>query len=667
MPTDAPARPAASPATAGLGGWVAPLTVTVVAFLVAIPAALWSGAVAPVLLGDAGPLVRWGMAFAGLTRDLAAALVIGLLVVGAFLAREGATTDRRGTAARAACGAAVVWLLSALVTLFLTYGELAGLPPDTPGYLSGMLDNAWALESLRLVVLEAGFVTALILLTAWVRTRAGLAWAAALALAALAPAAFGGHASGAEGHHTAVTGLGLHLVGITVWVGGLMAIALLLPVLGSALPDTVKRFSVLATWAYAAVALSGLLFASVTVGGLGGLDTAYGTLILLKTGLLVLLGVAGWMQRRTVVARGVDSPRRFARLAFGELLVLAAAMGLGVVLSRTPPPIPDEVSSDVVTSLTYFPLPQPWTWGRMLTEWEVDWFFLLVSLVALGLYTWGMLKLRRRGDRWPAWRLLLWVLGWGLFIFVTSGPPAVYGRVMFSQHMIMHMALMMAVPILLVPAQPITLALRALPARRDKTLGPREVLLAAVHSRWAKFVINPVVAGAIFFISLVVFYWTGMLAWALTSHLGHLFMVIHFSLAGYAFVWSLVGQDPGPPKWPAPFRIIVLLATLAAHAFFGLALMQGTWLLAPEFYKTIDVPWVDNLLLDQQLGGTIAWGIGELPTVVLMLMVAVDWMRRDAREATRSDRRAERDHDAELTAYNERLKAIAERDRKVRR
>ena len=72
-----------------------------------------------------------------------------------------------------------------------------------------------------------------------------------------------------------------------------------------------------------------------------------------------------------------------------------------------------------------------------------------------------------------------------------------------------------------------------------------------------------------------------------------------------------------------------------------------------------------DLLADQQLGGTIAWGIGELPTVVLMLLVALDWMRRDDREARRSDRQAERDHDAELVAYNARLRAMGERGRAV--
>ncbi|WP_097188718.1 cytochrome c oxidase assembly protein [Ornithinimicrobium cerasi] len=674
-----PSAPTGPPETAGpgapgvdehppgrlLGGWAAPATVLLVALLVAVPAASLSGAATPVLIGDAGPFVRWGMPLVGVVHDLAAALTVGLLVLGAFLVREGRTTDRRGTAARAASTSALVWLVATLVVLYLTFAELSGIPPGSPGYLNQVMTNAWDLEPMRLVVTEAALVAVLVIATAWARTRAALAWAAVLSLLALTPAAFSGHSTSATGHETAVTGLGLHLVGLSLWVGGLMAIGLLLPVLGRALPDTVARFSTLATWAYAMVALSGVLFATVTVGGLQGLDTPYGVLVQLKVGLVVLLGIAGWLQRTTVVARGVDSPARFARLAAGELVVMGLAIGLGVVLSRTPPPDAAPRPRDVAVDLTGFPLPPPWGWGRLLTEWRIDWFFTLGALVAVGVYLWAMVRLRRRGDRWPAWRLLLWVLGWALFVLVTSGAPGVYGRVMFSVHMVEHMALMMGVPLLLVPAQAITLMLRALPARQDRTLGPRELLLAVVHSRWARLVVNPAVAGGVFFGGLVVFYWSGLLEWALTTHVGHLFMVIHFTLAGYAFVWSLIGQDPGPPRWPAPFRMIVLIGTLAAHAFFGLALMQGSWLLAPEFFKTLAVPWVPDLLVDQQLGGTIAWGIGELPTVVLMLLVALDWMRRDAREARRSDRQADRDHDAALVAYNARLRAMGERGRSV--
>lgn len=79
-----------------------PVTVLLVALLVAVPVAALSGAAAPLQLGDAGPVVRWGLALVGVVHDAMAALTIGLLFVAAFLMPEHRTTDRRGTAAPAA-------------------------------------------------------------------------------------------------------------------------------------------------------------------------------------------------------------------------------------------------------------------------------------------------------------------------------------------------------------------------------------------------------------------------------------------------------------------------------------------------------------------------------------------------------------------------------------
>jgi putative copper resistance protein D len=44
--------------------------------------------------------------------------------------------------------------------------------------------------------------------------------------------------------------------------------------------------------------------------------------------------------------------------------------------------------------------------------------------------------------------------------------------------------------------------------------------------------------------------------------------------------------------------------------------------------------------------------------------VAFQWAKSDAKEAKRHDRRADRDGEAELTAYNERLARLAEHDRR---
>ena len=73
-----------------------------------------------------------------------------------------------------------------------------------------------------------------------------------------------------------------------------------------------------------------------------------------------------------------------------------------------------------------------------------------------------------------------------------------------------------------------------------------------------------------------------------------------------------------------------------------------------------------HLEAPEQLAGMIAWGIGELPTVVLAMMVTWDWLRSDTRDAKRHDRKADRDGDAELAAYNEHLARLAEHGRDPR-
>ena len=117
--------------------------------------------------------------------------------------------------------------------------------------------------------------------------------------------------------------------------------------------------------------------------------------------------------------------------------------------------------------------------------------------------------------------------------------------------------------------------------------GPREVLLSVVHSRYLNVVANPAVRSALFFVSLIVFYYTPFFELALRTHTGHILMNIHFLVSGYLFAWALIGIDPGPKKWSAPLRLLVLLITITFHAFFGVAMMTGDTLLAPGFFEQL--------------------------------------------------------------------------------
>src|SRR5665811_2377979 len=346
-----------------------------------------------------------------------------------------------------------------------------------------------------------------------------------------------------------------------------------------------------------------------------------------------------------------------------KLVVMGAGFSLGTALSRRPPPVPNTpvVTTDAAYSLTGYPAPaSPLLGGDWLTVWRIDWLWFGVSVLAVALYLAGVRRLRARGDSWPVLRTIGWVLGWGIFAWATSGAPGVYGAVLFSVHMLMHMTVSMTAPILMVLAAPITLALRTLTPRPDNTLGPRELLLGLVHSRYLAVLGNPIVAAAIFFGSLVVFYFSPLFELALRTHTGHVLMTTHFLLAGYLFVWVLVGIDPGPKRWPPSLRLIILFVTISFHAFFGVSLTTGTALLAPSFYQNLHLPWVVDLLADQRNGGAVAWGVGELPTLILALLVTLAWVRSDAVEAKRMDRQADRDDDADLKAYNAHLASISE-------
>jgi putative copper resistance protein D len=323
---------------------------------------------------------------------------------------------------------------------------------------------------------------------------------------------------------------------------------------------------------------------------------------------------------------------------------------------QVPPALPT-----LAQSITGYRLPPPLTPGRWLTVWQPDLWWLLLGAVMAGLYLTGLVRLRRRGDHWPVGRAVCWFLGVAVLVYLTSGPPAVYGRVLFSSHMVGHMAMSMVAPPLLVLGAPITLALRALPSRTDGTRGAREWLLAVVHSRYLRVITFAPVAALLFAGSLVAFYYTDLFRLALRTHLGHELMHTHFLLAGYLFAWVLIGIDPGPARPSHPLRLVLLLATMGFHAFFGVTLMSATTVLQSGYFGGLGRTWGSTLLADQKLGGGIAWGIGELPTLVLAVVLAVQWARQDDRDARRGDRAAELDGDAELAAYNAMLQGLADR------
>ncbi|QGV81834.1 cytochrome c oxidase assembly protein [Streptomyces ficellus] len=292
-----------------------------------------------------------------------------------------------------------------------------------------------------------------------------------------------------------------------------------------------------------------------------------------------------------------------------------------------------------------------------------DAFFLTGCLLALGLYGWGVVRLRRRGDAWPVGRTVFFVTGVLSVALVMCTKLNDYGMVMFSVHMVQHMVISMLSPILLLLGAPVTLALRALPvASRRGAKGPRELLLALLHSRYMRIVTHPVFTIPLFIASLYALYFTPLFDFLMGSKPGHIAMMVHFLAVGLVFFWPIMGVDPGPHRPGYVMRMLELFAGMPFHAFFGIALMMATEPMVGTYANPPASLGIDALT-DQNAAGGIAWAFSEIPSVLVLIALVYQWYRSEQRQAVRTDRAADRNGDKELEAYNAYLASLQTRGR----
>ncbi|SHN24365.1 cytochrome c oxidase assembly protein [Actinacidiphila paucisporea] len=304
----------------------------------------------------------------------------------------------------------------------------------------------------------------------------------------------------------------------------------------------------------------------------------------------------------------------------------------------------------------------PFTLGRGLAFSSGDPFFLVGCVLLLVLYGAGVVRLQRRGDHWPVGRTAAFAVG-VLTIGVTMCTRLNdYGMVLFSVHMVQHMILSMLSPILLLLGAPVTLALRALPTAGRGRIGPRELLVKLLHSRYLRIVTHPAFTIPLFIASLYALYFSPLFDFLMRSEAGHLAMMVHFLAVGLLFFWPIMGVDPGPHRPGYVMRMLELFVGMPFHAFFGIAVMMASEPLVTTFKHPAASLGVDALA-DQTAAGGIAWAFSEIPSVIVLVALLFQWYTSEQRQARRQDRAADRDGDAELTAYNAYLASLEARGR----
>jgi copper transport protein len=261
------------------------------------------------------------IAIARTAEDAALLLAIGLALLGRLSRRPPAIAWVRsrptGALAVAVISGSVVVLGEALLA------AQSFSPAGIATYLTSALPGIARLVRPGLELLA--------LLLARLRPR----WGLVVTLAALVALSSAGHAAAIAPPLWGIGVEAIHLASAGLWAGGIMALAVQKPPSGwrsDSGRELLSRFTPAALTASAVTAATGLVRGLQETGGLGGLRSAYGLVLLLKVALvlvMVQLSVLAW--RRIVVRPRVES------------MVVVSVLGAAALLASFPLP-PGRVS-----------------------------------------------------------------------------------------------------------------------------------------------------------------------------------------------------------------------------------------------------------------------------------------------------------------------------------
>ena len=616
-------------------------------------------------LTDVDPLVS---ALGTLNKSIsffAAFSLIGVLLATSFLLTEKAG-KLQSNSLKLLIGArllAGIWFVTSAFQIVLTVANILGTNIGSALDATTLRSFITQVDLGKFMIFQTIAIAAVLVALNFIRSVIPSILTLGIALLALVAPVFQSHSASGGGHSLAIGSLVIHVIALSLWVGGIFAIVALDEVdRRIALP----RFSQLALWAAIAVVISGVANAWVRMNFASAWTTGYARIVIAKVILTAVLIALAYRNRKALQAGERTGWNLLSRIIFIEALIMGVVTVLGSWLSNTAPPIGREEPFSAALSIVGFATPAAPNLTRILALYEPDALIIGILITLVALYIKGVVILKKRGDEWPVGRTIAFASGIALIDFATSGGLGVYSQFSFEYHMIAHMILGMLAPIGLVLGAPITLALRTLPqGRTEDERGLRGTLIALLHSRYALIITNPLTALALFDGSLFVLYFTHLFGNLMQSHAGHLFMNIHFLLVGYLFFSVIIGVDPNPRKVPHLVRIVILFGAMSIHAFFAIAILATTTLIDGGYYGSLKTPWLRDLLADQHAAGSIAWAMGEIPIIFALIATFIQWMRDDSREAKRIDRNEARmaamGEPDDLAQYNRYLAQLQER------
>ena len=264
----------------------------------------------------------------------------------------------------------------------------------------------------------------------------------------------------------------------------------------------------------------------------------------------------------------------------------------------------------------------PFGLSAALAHWQFAPIVTAATIASACLYGWGVVRVARRHPArpWPAWRTAMFLGGLAVVVLATQSGIGAYDDVLFWDHMVQHLMLIMVAPPLLIVGQPITLLLHA--SRNPLHTWTKRVL----RSRVASFLTWPVFGAIAYTAAIAAAHLTGLATFVDRNQFAHNLEHGAFLLIGYLFFLPILGKEPIRWRISYPVRFVVLVLIMPVDTFTGLVLGYGS-AGSPGLPSAPRPAWAPSPVEDLHLGGAVMWIGGDALMFSLMMLVFLMWSR----------------------------------------
>lgn len=256
----------------------------------------------------------------------------------------------------------------------------------------------------------------------------------------------------------------------------------------------------------------------------------------------------------------------------------------------------------------------------------------LLILGALSLYLLGVRSFNRLHPerRWSGRRTLAFVAGTAVTFVAIQLFVGVYDDVLFYDHMIQHLLLIMAAAPLYAMGAPLELLERATNGRSH------ELVTRALASRVSEVVGHPVTALVLYAVLIPVAHLTSLYNFTLTNDLAHDNEHLAFLVVGYLFWRHVVGLEPRRHPLHPGVCLAYLALAIPVDTFTGIALVSASHETFP-FYATFTRTWGPSKVMDLHIGGSIMWIGGDGIMGLAAIPALARWVRYEEQQAREID------------------------------